>query len=113
VSGTDLVAAIQSELPIPTTISELPSSGILGLCINLITIVHAEEEDPVECIVRAFEDAGIDFTCFPGEYDRESQRNKERDREVGCISVHRFQIRLPNPKSNQAKALLLLSKMQE
>jgi hypothetical protein len=39
VTGTDLVTAIQTELPIPTSDLELPPTGLLGLCVNLITIV--------------------------------------------------------------------------
>jgi hypothetical protein len=74
VRGTDLIYAIQAELPIPTSASELPPAGVLGVCINLITIVRHGEEDPIECILTAFSDCGVDFICFPGAYDRESQR---------------------------------------
>ena len=48
VCGAELVSAIQAELAIPTVIAELPPSGLLGICVNLITVVHHAEEDPVE-----------------------------------------------------------------
>jgi hypothetical protein len=56
ISGEELVTAIQSELHVPTAVSELPPSGILGLGINLITIVHHDEEDPIELILRTLKD---------------------------------------------------------
>jgi hypothetical protein len=59
ISGLDLVSAIQEEVPIPTTISGLPPNGILGLCVNLITIVRHDEEDPVELIMRVLKDEGV------------------------------------------------------
>jgi hypothetical protein len=70
--GTDLIAAIQTELPIPTSAIELAPAGLLGVCINLITIVQPTEEDPIECILSALIDGGFDFICFPGAYDREA-----------------------------------------
>jgi hypothetical protein len=72
VSGADIVMAIQSELAIPSKESELPAVGLLGLCINLITIVRHDEEDPVECILRGFDDEQVDCACFPGAYEREN-----------------------------------------
>ena len=48
ICGEDLVTTLQSELPIPTSASQVPISGILGLCVNMITIVYNSEEDPVE-----------------------------------------------------------------
>ena len=73
VTGTDLVTAIQTEVPIPTLPSELKPTGLLGLSVNLITIVLHAEEDPIECIVRALTETGIDFICFPEAYERQSQ----------------------------------------
>ncbi len=72
VSGADLVSSIQTELAIPTVLSEIPPAGLLGLCVHLITIVQHDEEDPIECIVRALTDAAVNFSCFPGSYDRQS-----------------------------------------
>jgi hypothetical protein len=74
VSGADLVSAIQAEMPIPTSASELPPSGLLGLRVNLITIVHHAEEDPIEEAVAALKDAGVEFICIPGPHDRDSTR---------------------------------------
>ncbi len=72
VTGIDLVTAIQTEVPIPTLASELKPVGILGLIVNLITIVVHSEEDPIESIVSSLKEAGVDFMCLPGAYDRES-----------------------------------------
>jgi hypothetical protein len=72
ISGADLVTAIQSELHIPIAVSELPPSGILGLGINLITIVSHDEEDPVELIMSAFKEEGVEASCFPASHDRNS-----------------------------------------
>jgi hypothetical protein len=74
VCGADLICAIQTEVPIPTSASELPPAGLLGVCVNLITIVRHAEEDPIECILTALTDGGVDFICFPGAYERESER---------------------------------------
>jgi hypothetical protein len=74
VTGSDLVGAIQAELPIPTSASELPPSGLLGLCVNLITIVMHTEEDPIEEAVAALNKAGVEFICIPGPHDRDSAR---------------------------------------
>ena len=82
------------------------------MCVNIITIVQHAEEDPIECIVRDLTEAGVDFICFPGAYDRESQRQKEMNSDAGAASVHRFQLRVSNPPSNQLKALATLSKLQ-
>jgi hypothetical protein len=112
ISGAELISAIQGELHIPTSVSELPPTGILGLRVNLITIVHHDEEDPLELILRALEDIGVESTCFPGGHDRESQRIRERDNDVKGAALHRFQLRVPNPPSNQLSALILISKMQ-
>jgi hypothetical protein len=71
ICATDLINAIQTELPIPTSASDLPPAGLLGLCVNLITIVRHSEEDPIECILAGFTVEGVDFICFPGPYDRE------------------------------------------
>ena len=90
VSGEDLIGALQSELPIPISISELPRTGVLGLCVNLITIVRLDEVDPVEHILRAFEEEGVEATCFPGAHDRESERSREREADGGGVGVHRF-----------------------
>ena len=38
--GVDLAAAIQDEMKIPAAASELPPVGVLGLCVNVITIVR-------------------------------------------------------------------------
>ncbi len=57
VIAEELVLAIQSELPIPVTPSQLPTTGVLGLCVNLATILRHDEEDPIECIVRTFSDS--------------------------------------------------------
>ena len=54
ICGEDLVSVLQTELPIPTSVSQLPPSGILGICVNLITIVVHSEEDPVELVLDAF-----------------------------------------------------------
>ena len=54
VCAEDLVAAIQTELDIPTSVSEIPPSGVLGILVNLITIVAHSEEDPIEQICSAF-----------------------------------------------------------
>jgi hypothetical protein len=43
--------------------------------------MHADLEDPGECIVRAFEDEDIDFICFKGSFERslnKSWSGKER-----------------------------------
>jgi hypothetical protein len=72
ISGADIVNAIQGEVPIPTEISVLPDAGVLGLCINLITIVCHDEEDPIECILRVFIDGEVEATCLPGANERES-----------------------------------------
>lgn len=72
VSGADLVAAIQTELPIPTSTSELPPSGLLGICVNFITIVHHTEEDPIEEAIDALNQVGAKFICIPGSHDRAS-----------------------------------------
>jgi hypothetical protein len=74
VCGEDLVEALQTELPIPTSASDIPSSGLLGVCVNLVTIVCHAEEDPIEYVLAALTEGGVDFTCFPGAYDRESAR---------------------------------------
>ena len=76
VSGEDLIGALQSELPIPISISELPRTGVLGLCVNLITIVRHDEVDPVEHILRAFEEEGFEAACFPGS-PSEAERGKQ------------------------------------
>ena len=108
VTATDLVGAIQSELPIPASSSQLPPTGLLGLCVNLATIVRHNEEDPAEYILRALSDKGIEFTCFPGAYDRESKRKEERDNDIDGISIHRFQLYFANPPSNQLHGLVVL-----
>jgi hypothetical protein len=56
VRGADLIAAIQSEMPIPTSTLELHPTGLLGMCVNIITIVSNAEEDPIECISKALND---------------------------------------------------------
>ncbi len=61
-------------IPIPTKSAKLPPTGLLGLCVNLATIVRNDEVDPVECLIRALSEAGLDFACFPGEYSREAER---------------------------------------
>jgi hypothetical protein len=108
ISGADLVGALQAELPIPTSASELPPSGLLGLRVNLITIVHHAEEDPIEEAVGALKGAGVDFICLPGPHDRASARQRDRDTGAPGVAVHHFQVGLPNPPSNQARALGLL-----
>jgi hypothetical protein len=70
VSPTELLVAIQSELPIPITSSSLPPTGLLGLCVNLATITCHVEEDPIEDILRIYSERGIDATCYPGAHDR-------------------------------------------
>jgi hypothetical protein len=112
VSGVDLIGVIQEELPIPTSISELPPTGILGLCVNMITIVCKAEEEPMERILRALEEDGVEATCIPGTHDRESERARERGIDNCEVAVHRFQLWLPNPPKNQARALHLISKLQ-
>jgi hypothetical protein len=87
-------------MPILTTIAELPPTGILGLCVHLATITHRDEEDPVECLIRALSEGGINFSCFPGSHSREVDRMKERLSDDSCISIHRFLFRFPNPPSN-------------
>jgi hypothetical protein len=109
VSGVDLVAAIQSELPIPTSTLELRPAGLLGICVNIITIVSNAEEDPIECILKVLNDDGIEFICFPGQYERESERLREKDGAFEDFFVHRFQVRVSNPPSNQVQALALLN----
>jgi hypothetical protein len=108
VRGADLVAAIQSELPIPTSTLELRPAGLLGICLNIITIVNNAEEDPIECILTVFNKDGIEFICFPGQYERESKRLTEKEGTVDDFFVHRFQVRVPNPPSKQVQALALL-----
>ena len=90
VSGADLIGALQCELPIPISISELPATGVLGLCVNLITIVHHDEVDPVEHILKAFVEDGVNATCFPGAHDRESERSRQREEDKGGVCVHHF-----------------------
>ena len=112
VTAADVVAAIQSELPIPTTASEVPVTGVLGLCVNLATIVRHDEEDPIELILRAFNGSGIESHCFPGAHERESVRLKEIETEKNGVSIHRFQLYLPKPLSNQAQGLQILQQLQ-
>jgi hypothetical protein len=88
--GIDLVATIQNELKIPATASELPPVGVLGLCINLITIVRNDSEDPMEFILNALIDGGVEAACFPGAYERESERLRERNSNIQGVSMHRF-----------------------
>ncbi len=57
---------------IPTKSSELPPVGVLGLCINAITIVRNDIEDPIELVLKAFIDNGVEAVCFPEAYERES-----------------------------------------
>jgi hypothetical protein len=90
VCGRDLIDAIQSELPIPASQSELPLTGILGICVNLITIVHNYEEDPIEVILRVLSEEGLNFICFPEAYDRDTERLKEKEHSYLDVSVHRF-----------------------
>jgi hypothetical protein len=90
VSGEDLIAAIQEEVPIPTTISDLPPTGLLGLCVNLVTIVHHEEEDPIENVLRTLSEGGIQLICYPGTHHRESQREHDRFSDSRGLSTHRF-----------------------
>jgi hypothetical protein len=78
-SGADLVGSIQNDLSIPTSASELPTTGVLGLCVNLITIVSQDEEDPIELLLTTLSDRGVESICFPGAYERESKRQTERD----------------------------------
>jgi hypothetical protein len=82
VTAADVVAAIQSELPLPASVEDLPPTGVLGLCINVATVVSHDEEDPVESIIRALSDRGVESSCFPGAADRESSRKKERDQDI-------------------------------
>ena len=89
-TGNDLVATIQNELNIPTTASELPSVGVLGLCINLITIVRNDDEDPIELIMNAFNVGGVEAACFPGAFERESERQRVRNSNIKGVSMHRF-----------------------
>jgi hypothetical protein len=112
VSGADLVAAIQTELPIPTSASELPPSGLLGLCVNFITIAHHAQEDPIEEAEVALNQAGAKFICIPGPHERASTRQRERESSAHGVSTHRFQIGVPNPPSNQLIALGVLSRLQ-
>ncbi len=77
-------------MPIPTEVAELPPTGILGLCVNIATIVHVDVEDPVECLIMALTEVGIDFTCFPGAYSRETERLKERLTNAPGFAIHRF-----------------------
>jgi hypothetical protein len=72
VTGAEVIGAIQSELPIPTSTADLPPTGVLGLCVNIATIVSHDEEDPVESIIKALRDRGLEYSCFPGTFDRES-----------------------------------------
>ncbi len=72
ITPTDLIVAIQSELPIPITLSELPPTGILGMIVNLSTIVSNDAEDPIEYVEKTFFDRGIKASVFPGSCDRES-----------------------------------------
>jgi hypothetical protein len=111
-TGADLVGSIQNELHIPTSASELPTTGVLGLCVNLITIVCQEEEDPIELILSSLSDGGVDSICFPGTYERESKRQTERHSSPHDVSVHRFQLRVPGPPSNQMSALQLIKELQ-
>jgi hypothetical protein len=74
VCGEDLVSALQTELTIPTSASDMPSSGLLGVCVNLVTIVCHAEEEPIEYFLTALTDGRVDFICFPGAHDRESAR---------------------------------------
>ena len=73
-SGEELVDTIQNELVIPTSPSELPPAGVLGLCVNIITIVRHDSEDPIEFIMKTLADGGVESMCFPGAYERESER---------------------------------------
>jgi hypothetical protein len=73
-SGADLVGTIQNDLAIPTSVSDLPPAGILGVCVNLVTIVSHDSEDPIEIILKTLSDKGLELVCFPGAYDRESER---------------------------------------
>ncbi len=79
---------------------------------NLITIVHHAEEDPIEEAVVVLNGAGVEFFCLPGAHDRDSGRLKERNTSANGVAVHHFQVGLPNPPSNQAKALALLTQLQ-
>jgi hypothetical protein len=89
-SGAELVGAIQNDLAIPTSQSELPPAGILGLCVNLITIVSHDSEDPIEMILTTLSDGGVEFACFPGAYERESERKREINSSIHDVSVHRY-----------------------
>jgi hypothetical protein len=70
-NAEDLVEAIQSELKTPSQTSELPPVGVLGLCVNVITIVRNDFEDPIESIMKAFSDSGVEAVCFPGSCERQ------------------------------------------
>ena len=58
-SGADLVGAIQSELMITNLSLELPPVGVLGLCVNIITIVRNDVEDPIEFVLKALIEGGV------------------------------------------------------
>ena len=111
-SGAELVGTIQNDLAIPTSVSELPPAGILGICVNLITIVSHDSEDPIEIILRTLSDEGLEFVCFPGAYDREFERERDRISTLHGVSVYRFQLRVPNPPSNQMSALQIIKQFQ-
>jgi hypothetical protein len=88
--GVELVGTIQNEMKIPGTASELPPVGVLGLCVNVITIVRNDSEDPMEFILNALILGGVEAACFPGAYERESERLRERNSNIQGVSMHRF-----------------------
>ena len=90
----------------------MPPVGILGFCLNLITIVSHDTEDPIEPILKTLSEAGVESFCFPGIYERQTERQTERDSFLNGVAVHRFQLRLPNPSINQMKALDLIKQLQ-
>jgi hypothetical protein len=38
---------------------ELPPVGVLGLCVNIITIVRNDVEDPIEFVLKALIEGGV------------------------------------------------------
>jgi hypothetical protein len=62
--------------------------------------------------MSAFMNEGVEALCFPEANERESERQRERQTNAMGVSVHRFQLWVPSPASNQMNALLLIKKLQ-
>lgn len=90
----------------------MPSTGILGLQMLVLTVAHHEVEDPIEAVVRKLTESKLKFIISSNCDQRDDERKDDKETLPNSPSLHIRQLGLTHSVENQAIGLEILKNLQ-